>query len=311
MQWDVKDLVEAFTPKAKEQPESMAGFRDEFGELIDALPRVARVVVLVDDLDRCLLHAVMGTLEAIKLFLSVEKMVFVIAADKEMVREAIAASLAQAPRGERLAQRYLDKIIQLPVSLPRLAPHEAEAYLGLLLARADCNDDQFTELVRHCRQRRAEGRLPILWGFAEGRKRPTDDVLTLAGQLARGLAAERVTNPREIKRFLNEFGVRQTIAEERAITVKPAVIAKLLLLEDRFPKDFEILATTPEADRRDLLKLWEEWAGSESKKPPDGISDESRGWASSEPALSGEDVGPYITARGFTHHGEPRLRTER
>jgi hypothetical protein len=82
MQWDVKDLVEAFTPKAKEQPESMAGFRDEFGELIDALPRVARVVVLVDDLDRCLLHAVMGTLEAIKLFLSVEKMVFVIAADK-------------------------------------------------------------------------------------------------------------------------------------------------------------------------------------------------------------------------------------
>ena len=33
-------------------------------------------MVLIDDLDRCLPPAVMGTLEAIKLFLSAEKMVF-------------------------------------------------------------------------------------------------------------------------------------------------------------------------------------------------------------------------------------------
>jgi hypothetical protein len=72
MQWDVDALVHVFTPKAKEQPESMAGFRDAFGELIDSLPSVTRVVVLVDDLDRCLPRAVMATLEAIKLFLSVE-----------------------------------------------------------------------------------------------------------------------------------------------------------------------------------------------------------------------------------------------
>ncbi len=82
MQWDLKTLVEAFTPRLKEQPESMAGFRDAFGEMVSALPDVRRVVVLVDDLDRCLPDAVMATLEAIKLFLSVERMVFVIAADQ-------------------------------------------------------------------------------------------------------------------------------------------------------------------------------------------------------------------------------------
>jgi hypothetical protein len=36
----------------------------------------------------------------------------------------------------RFAQRYLDKIVQLPVSLPFLPVHDAEAYLGLLLSRS-------------------------------------------------------------------------------------------------------------------------------------------------------------------------------
>lgn len=272
MQWDIEKLVDAFTPKKKETAETMAGFRDAFADLIDQLPKVDRVVVLVDDLDRCLPPAVMATMEAIKLFLSVEKMVFVIAADKEMVRDAIAASLAEAPRGERFAQRYLDKIVQLPVSLPRLAPYEAEAYIGLLLTRAGCDENQFSELVDHCRRRRADRHVPLLWGFEEGQFRPTDDLLSLAGQLTRGLSADRVTNPREIKRFLNEFGVRRTIAEQRKLTVRPAVIAKLLLLEDRLPKDFEVLATTPEADRRDLLQRWEAWAADEKKsKTPDDV----------------------------------------
>lgn len=68
--------------------------------------------MLVDDLDRCLPEAVMAALESIKLFLSVPKMVFVLAADQEMVRDAIAANLNSTSRGERLAGRYLEKIAQ-------------------------------------------------------------------------------------------------------------------------------------------------------------------------------------------------------
>ncbi|MGV7756186.1 KAP family P-loop NTPase fold protein, partial [Mycobacterium kansasii] len=92
---------------------SMAGFKDQFATLIDGLPSVQRVVVLVDDLDRCLPPAVMATLEAIKLFLAVPKMVFVIAADQEMVRESIAASLGETNRSNAFAVRYLEKIIQI------------------------------------------------------------------------------------------------------------------------------------------------------------------------------------------------------
>ena len=120
MQWKVDELIEAFTPRGRTDDRSMAGFKDQFTTLIGGLPQVKRVVVLVDDLDRCLPPAVMATLEAIKLFLAVPKMVFVIAADQEMVRESIAVSLGETNRSNAFAVRYLEKIIQLPVTLPRL-----------------------------------------------------------------------------------------------------------------------------------------------------------------------------------------------
>ena len=298
MQWDAEKLIDAFTPKSKQVPTSMTGFRDEFAALLKSIPDLHRVVVLVDDLDRCLPEAVTATLEAIKLFLSVRKMVFVIAADQDMVRDAIAVSIDSASRGDRFATRYLEKIIQLPVSLPRLAPHEAEAYTALLLARSECPDPaNFDALINHCRERRRNHQVPLVGALSGLPWQPEPDLLLLAAQLAQGLGADKVSNPREIKRFLNAFGVRRNIAEARGIDVSPAVIAKILLLEDRYRDDFDTLAATPVAERARLLADWEAWAAgaTEDSKRPQGISELARGWAASEPHLAGVELGPYIT----------------
>lgn len=298
MQWDLEKLVEAFTPKAKEVPESMTGFRSSFKELLDALPGIERVVVLVDDLDRCLPRAVTATLEAIKLFLSVPKMVFVIAADQDMVRDAIAVSIEGASRGDRFAKRYLEKIIQLPISLPRLAPHEAESYTAMLLARAACtNDAHYTALVSHCRDRRQAQQHPLMDDLARLPWQPDGALLSLAAQFSEGLSSDRVSNPRQVKRFLNAFGVRQQIAISRGITVTPAVIGKVLLLEDRYRDDFDVLAGTPQVDRAALIESWEGWAHGEEAFPerPAAISEASRAWAASDPRLASVEMGPYIT----------------
>src|SRR5690606_27929706 len=100
---DLKELALALTPKGRDSPESMAGFKAGFADLVGRLPSKRRVVVLVDDLDRCLPQATTATLEAIKLFLSVPKMVFVIAADQDMVRDAIALNLGASPESSRYA----------------------------------------------------------------------------------------------------------------------------------------------------------------------------------------------------------------
>ena len=105
MQWDVAELIQAFTPAPEndDQPKNMAGFRDSFEEVLASL-KVEHVVVLVDDLDRCLPGAVLATLEAIKLFLAVPKMGFVVAADQTMVRDAIAAGLGEQHRSNIFAR---------------------------------------------------------------------------------------------------------------------------------------------------------------------------------------------------------------
>jgi hypothetical protein len=233
MRWDPDKLVEAFTPKQRRSTESMSGFRDQFAELMGLLTHIDRVVVLVDDLDRCLPAAVMATLEAIKLFLSVPKMVFVLAADQAMVRDAIAASLSRTSRSEAFADRYLDKIVQLPVTLPRLTFQDAEAYIGLLLAARNLPKinpaKAHLALIEHCAQRRREGHTDLLAELDGLEWRPEPAVLQLTGQLAQGLESDRLANPRKIKRFLNAFGVRQAIAQSRKVTISPAVLAKMLL----------------------------------------------------------------------------------
>ncbi|HEY0472141.1 MAG TPA: P-loop NTPase fold protein [Kribbella sp.] len=54
MQWNPDELIDAFTPRGRSDDKSMAGFKDAFNTLVKGLPDIDRVVVLVDDLDRCL-----------------------------------------------------------------------------------------------------------------------------------------------------------------------------------------------------------------------------------------------------------------
>jgi KAP family P-loop domain len=295
MQWDPKALVEAFTPMKKETPQSLAAFRKEFGELVADLPDIERVVVLVDDLDRCLPAAVMATLEAIKLFLSVKRMAFVIAADQEMVRDGIAASLAGTGRSEAFADRYLEKIVQLPVSLPRLSATESEAYIGVLLTRAEHGADATAELIAHCAERRRRNIAPLLGDLDGLTVRPSDEVLALTVQLNDGLLPSERGNPREIKRFLNAFGVRSQMASARGVEISPRILVKLLLLEQRFPAEFEKVAVLADADRAGFLREWEAWGRGDTDAAPDGVAADTRAWAGSEPRLAEEDLDSYIT----------------
>lgn len=314
MQWNPDELVEAFSPRGRADDRSMAGFKKEFADLVNALPDVDRVVVLVDDLDRCIPAAVMATLEGIKLFLAVPRMVFVIAADQEMVRESIAASLGETNRSAAFALRYLEKIIQLPVALPRLGSQDAEAYVGILLAAEDgATQEQALALAQHCAKRRSVGLTPLLGGLDEVDWKPSAATLALAAQLTDGLSADRLANPRQVKRFLNAYGIRRAVATARSVTISPAVLMKLLLLEDLHSTSFQTLAATPRPERGALLAEWEAWAkstrqvptkpakkASSSSKPatppklPEGIAEDTRHWATSEPSFADLDLSSYI-----------------
>ena len=171
----VDDVLSLVRPAPGAEDDSVPGldaFRDEFSELMssEALAHVRRVVLLVDDLDRCLPETVIETLETIRLFLAVPKMSFVIAADDQRVAEAIRTRFAQTDRpapsdvrrqgteesSEEPAQLYLHKIVQTTVPIPSLSRFDTEAYLILLQLSARLDRDGLMTYVDRCDQLRRE-----------------------------------------------------------------------------------------------------------------------------------------------------------
>lgn len=63
-------------------------FQENFAELLEDAA-IEKLIVLIDDLDRCLPDVAINTLEAVRLFMFTEKTAFVIAADEGMIRYAV------------------------------------------------------------------------------------------------------------------------------------------------------------------------------------------------------------------------------
>lgn len=94
------------------------------------------LVFLVDDLDRCLPDKAVEVLEAIKLFLEVEGCAFVLALDEEVVERGIAHRYRDyALQGREgmtpiTGAEYLEKLVHLPVRLPRPTGAAARDFLA-------------------------------------------------------------------------------------------------------------------------------------------------------------------------------------
>jgi hypothetical protein len=334
------DLVKA--PESEEgSVRGLEAFRDEFKALMasDELKHVRCVVVLVDDLDRCLHETVIDTLEAIRLFLAVPKMSFVIAADEERVADAIRTRFKDVPAErangspEEPAKLYLHKIVQTTVPLPALSRFDTEAYLVLLQLTAKLGTDGSKPYVDRCGElRRDSGSLDDLPAAGE---HDISEELHFAARLTPILYEKLRGNPRRIKRFLNDLHVRQSIAARRGITLAPEVVAKLMVLEVLLPEGFKrILDWLARNELREQMAQLETAAGrvaapaepvsgdptdteatedtdaSPETTETDGeFSDDLIRWAKLPPDLSGVDLGPYLhLAAAFS--GEPLLDSE-
>ncbi len=237
---DVKAKATGLLKEApsREPPEEIDAFRREFGEVLASLDRT--LVVFIDNLDRCLPGNAIHTLEAIRLFLFMPKTAFVIAADEDMIRHAVGQHFHNP--GERHVADYLDKLIQMPVRVPRAGVQEVRAYLFLLLTNVIVTDPAIREKLRvHLMER-----LQLSWKDNEGFDvertleivgRRDDEPLRLSLEMADRMApmlahATRVQgNPRIVKRLLNVVRMRASIARKRKMPLDETVIAKLALFE--------------------------------------------------------------------------------
>ncbi|MDG5486820.1 KAP family P-loop NTPase fold protein [Mycolicibacterium gadium] len=139
----VTDVLKDEDTQTKNVPEEIEAFRKEFKALLKAAG-VEQLVVLIDDLDRCLPDTAIETLEAVRLFVFTARTAFVVAADEAMIEYSVRKHFPDLPDTtgpQTYARNYLEKLIQVPFRIPALGDTETRIYVTLLLIGAEIGED--------------------------------------------------------------------------------------------------------------------------------------------------------------------------
>lgn len=199
--------------RTRSKPSSEEEFERLFRDLITEVG-AKRIVIFIDELDRCSSEEVVKTLETIRTFLEVKPCVVIVAADQQVLERALRRRARQEtpfdPRNPYYSSgsAYLDKIFNFQMSLPPLRSRRLSEF-ALALVKD----------------------LGGLW------KDIDVDWVLLA------LIPTHVRSPRRVKALLNGFVANYRLAERRAtsgslpdnIPDRAAEIARLTCLQVEFP----------------------------------------------------------------------------
>jgi energy-coupling factor transporter ATP-binding protein EcfA2 len=156
-----------------------------------------RIVVFIDDLDRCLPEGALQVLESMKLFFDLEGFVFVVGLDQDVVSAAVDARFRKdypadttadgatggTIRGSVRGADYIKKIFQVPFTLPPVAIGDLDAFLESFIADSKLPVAQAIEIRQRAR--------PHLRYILED--------------------PESGVNPREIKRYINAYTLARKV----------------------------------------------------------------------------------------------------
>lgn len=301
-----KNLVDSgknlIKPKEKQTPpQQIDEFRKEYGEILQDLGK--KLVIVIDNLDRCLPANAIQTLEAIRLFLFLNRTAFIIAADEEMIRHSVAEHYKDLSYRHQID--YLDKLIQIPIRVPKAGVLEIRAYLYMLYA---IHQKIPTAKLASLRQF-LETHLQQSWKSQS--LNPEDVTKTIEEQHNQVLLsdferANRIApllanspnvygNPRIVKHILNTIKMRTKIADKRQMPLDEAIITKLVIFERCVDSDVvtkfyqlvnegegkpELLKELENNNEQNLSKL------SENKSIQTFITE----WVKLEPKLSNVDL---------------------
>lgn len=319
---DTEGFIKQFVKDADDIEDSdkfevVRKFRDEFETLLDK-SKINKLIVLIDDLDRCLPDRIIDNLEAIKLFLNVKNTAFVIGADPRIVRHAIEyryKDMVDDHNAEnsnlRIVLDYLEKLIQIPYYLPKLSDSEVETYITLLFCESDLENEDFKKVIEAFKKFREKDRYSV-FDFAKIQEAVGENQIdklqqnvSLIAKLSPIISESLYGNPRQIKRFLNTFMLRKKLASVAKIPdFKDDILAKLMILEYAEPKLFEMLynwqisnkgfasqleeleksCNLKGANKVEIPNVYKEW-----QNKPKIVN-----WLSSKPYLSKVDLRDYF-----------------
>ena len=233
----LEEVLSKFKKEEKTRSD-IENFREEFKKLLEK-SKVENVVVFIDELDRCNPDTILEVFEAMRLFLFVDGMSFVIGADERLIQYAIKTKYKEVPGNNLdIGKEYLEKVIQYPITIPQLNQAEVTQYLSCLLLEKTLTEEELEQVLKEVYELEPEKELTMelliekVSSIAEKCKAD----MALALQISSVLAPSINGNPRQCKRFLNTLYMRQSLAQSRKVALDKNILAKLMLAEYFNPK---------------------------------------------------------------------------
>ena len=163
-----------------------------------------RIVILIDDLDRCLPSKVVEVLESIKVMLDVTGFIFILALDESVVEQAIQTYYGQ---NYGISGRdYVKKLVQVEFRLPPLRTQDVMNYIEVLRQQIGLIDKQASLALAQV--------VPLVVG----------------------------DNPRDVKRFVNSVLLTTTMMKNVGVTVPVNHQIAFMAMEFRWPGMVRTLA---------------------------------------------------------------------
>ena len=220
-------------------------FREEFSDALKS-DDIKNVVVMIDDLDRCRPERIIEILEVIKLFLSVDRTTFIIAADENVIKYSIREKYPPMNGFDvELDKEYIEKIIQLPIYIPELSAKDIQNYLLLLVTQSYLEQESFKHLISKIfeEKRTISGDVITLeeinklidelgLNWQDGGKTVFNETAKIIDEIREIVASTLKGNPRQAKRFLNTFITKRQLAKiYYGDEIDISILAKLLVLQ--------------------------------------------------------------------------------
>lgn len=262
-------------------------------------PVYDRVVFFIDELDRCDRKDVVATLKALRTFLDAENCVFIVAADRQAIEEALSEVEQSTPVNPEQpfyasAGAYLDKIFQHQIALPPLRSRSLAKFARSLAIGAGGIWKELTETDSE-----------------QADVTPTLDLVLFT------LIPSHIRSPRRVKVLLNNYATNVRLIRSRLPEAWPArarEIARLttfqtefvefaadLSLEPRLPRFVLDSSQAPKSESvRAALRRWRldaTEADTDVENP--------------DPMLVATEGEPDAEAKGSPHLYEKRRRMEK
>jgi hypothetical protein len=199
--------------------------RKDFKQLVDLMadwranpdrgdsPRrpVERIVLYIDDLDRCSPRQVVEVLQAVHLLLAFELFVVVVGVDPRWLLSSVRSHYGEILDGHATPEDYLEKIVNIPFVLPGMVDGSMSRLLGGLVAKSAVDEPRVAIAEVLAPPTEVPGLITVESGSeVDAQRRPRRDVLpprpltepelTLLSALD-----PLVATPREAKRIVNLY----------------------------------------------------------------------------------------------------------